>query len=485
MPSATAPFLSNDSRRRMARNAARSLTIRSAARVVVLFAADCIAIVTAGVAVAWSLAGPLGAVGVATTAATPPQTAWVLIVLASVAFHLVAAGRYTHRASPLCELRFVGTAAFSAVAMDTALSWVGDCAPSGIPDAAAPSTRPAYLAAASRPAGYALQRPGYWSLPVSVAGDATGIAAAAAVGGFHHGLGDQESNRRAPLPVAPGLGAPTSWHVLGQPGALRPAAVGDSQSDLGPGLREAPTRGTIPFAATRSVPGLRGPLSHLAGLAGQDAPILWPGRDAPRKIQTLAKSLIDVTFAATALLLTSPVLLAIALIIRLDGGPALFRHRRLGFGGRHFDCLKFRTMVVDAEQALQHALANDPALTAEWNATHKLRQDPRTTRIGAFLRRSSLDELPQLINVLWREMSLVGPRPITDPEVRRYGNDISYYYTARPGITGLWQVSGRSDTTYEQRVRLDVQYVTRWSLWHDLVLLFRTIPAVINRTGAH
>ena len=409
-----------------------------------MFAVDCIAAVTVAVAVTWSLAGPLRAVGVQTTAASQPQTAWVLIILASIAWHLVAEGQYMHRVAGVRELRFVEPA--------------------------------------GRLAGYASQPPGYRSLLASLSADATGSPAAAAVEGFHRGPDDQVSDRSAPLPAVPGLGAVPSWHRPGRTGALRPAVAGDGQSDREPDPRDAPTREDIPFAATRFLAGRRG---SVARLAGQEMPIRWPARDAPARIQTVAKSLMDVTFAATALLLTSPVLVAIALIIRLDGGPALFRHRRLGFQGRHFYCLKFRTMIAGAEQALQHALANDPAVAAEWNATHKLKQDPRTTRIGAFLRRSSLDELPQLINVLWRDMSLVGPRPITDPEVHHYGNAIHYYYTARPGITGLWQVSGRSDTTYEQRVQLDVQYVTRWSLWHDLVLLFRTIPAVINRKGAH
>src|SRR6202012_5719788 len=135
--------------------------------------------------------------------------------------------------------------------------------------------------------------------------------------------------------------------------------------------------------------------------------------------------------------------------------PVLFAHRRLGLDGRHFNCLKFRTMATNAEQVLEQVLAADPERAAEWRATQKLRNDPRITWIGRLLRSTSLDELPQLLNVLRLEMSLVGPRPIVRSEVPRYAADITYYYETRPGLTGLWQVSGRSDTSYERRVQLD------------------------------
>jgi undecaprenyl-phosphate galactose phosphotransferase len=162
----------------------------------------------------------------------------------------------------------------------------------------------------------------------------------------------------------------------------------------------------------------------------------------------------------------------------------LFAHRRIGAGGRHFYCLKFRTMVVNADQVLQQILATDPERAAEWRATHKLRDDPRVTRLGKLLRQMSLDEVPQLLNVIRLEMSLVGPRPIVDSEIAHYGEDIAHYYALRPGLTGLWQVSGRSDTSYARRVRLDVWYVNNWTIWHDLAVLLKTIPAVLRREGA-
>ena len=184
------------------------------------------------------------------------------------------------------------------------------------------------------------------------------------------------------------------------------------------------------------------------------------------------------------LLLLAPLFLLVTLLIRRDGGSALFRHQRLGANGRVFPCLKFRTMVSESDKVLAHLLATDPAAATEWHVTQKLRRDPRITGVGQFLRKSSLDELPQLINVLKGDMSLVGPRPIVQVEVARYGSNIRHYYRARPGLTGLWQVSGRSDTSYAQRVELDVRYVANWSFWQDIVIVFKTIPAVLLRKGA-
>jgi lipopolysaccharide/colanic/teichoic acid biosynthesis glycosyltransferase len=176
--------------------------------------------------------------------------------------------------------------------------------------------------------------------------------------------------------------------------------------------------------------------------------------------------------------------LTLALLVRRDGGPVFFRQSRVGAGGRMFRCIKFRTMHVDAEKQLKRVLVTDPAAAEEWAASQKLSNDPRVTKIGRFLRRSSLDEMPQLFNVLRAEMSLVGPRPIVPAEIERYGGDIEYYYEARPGLTGLWQVSGRSDASYASRVKLDVWYVRNWTLWHDIAILFKTIPAVFLQRGA-
>jgi lipopolysaccharide/colanic/teichoic acid biosynthesis glycosyltransferase len=170
---------------------------------------------------------------------------------------------------------------------------------------------------------------------------------------------------------------------------------------------------------------------------------------------------------------------------RHDGAPVLFGHYRVGCKGRLFRCLKFRTMYRESEQMLAELLARDPAARAQWERDQKLVDDPRVTPIGRFLRRTSLDELPQLINVLRGEMRLVGPRPVTVGELTRYGRVRWQYLSVTPGITGLWQVSGRNNTSYEERVALDARYVAQRSLALDLRILLRTVAVVLRRDGAH
>lgn len=195
---------------------------------------------------------------------------------------------------------------------------------------------------------------------------------------------------------------------------------------------------------------------------------------------------VDVVIASTALVFFAPLLIVVAMLVMAqDGGPALFGHRRIGRNGRVFHCLKFRSMVVDAEVRLARHLENDPAARAEWDADHKLRDDPRVTGLGRFLRKSSLDELPQLFNVIRGEMSLVGPRPIVEAEIHRYGRYFAHYCRVRPGITGLWQVMGRNDVSYRRRVALDVTYVRRSNAYTYFVVLARTVPAVLNRHGVY
>ncbi len=197
-----------------------------------------------------------------------------------------------------------------------------------------------------------------------------------------------------------------------------------------------------------------------------------------------AKIILDLIGAGSLIVVLSPLLLAIALLVKLDGGPVLYAHPRVGMGKRRFRCLKFRSMKQDSAALLEHVLSTDAVAAIEWGATQKLRNDPRVTRIGAFLRRTSLDELPQLLNVLRLEMSLVGPRPIVEDEIEFYGAEIACYYVTRPGLTGLWQVNGRSNTTYRERVQFDTWYVKDWTLWQDFVILAKTVPAVLKRTGA-
>ena len=185
-------------------------------------------------------------------------------------------------------------------------------------------------------------------------------------------------------------------------------------------------------------------------------------------------------------IIISPVMLVIALWIWADSpGPVIFKHRRIGQFGKEFNCYKFRTMCADAEEKLEKLLEADSEAKKEWEENYKLKNDPRITRSGKFLRRTSLDELPQIFNVLKGEMSLVGPRPIVAEEIRYYGKYIEDYYMVRPGITGMWQTGGRNDTGYEQRVRMDSWYVRNWDFWFDIVLLWRTLKVVIQGDGAY
>jgi len=189
--------------------------------------------------------------------------------------------------------------------------------------------------------------------------------------------------------------------------------------------------------------------------------------------------------ALLMLVAASPVLLAITLLVWQAGGaPVFFGHYRVGRDGRLFRCLKFRTMRVDAEQALARLLATDAAARAEWLRDQKLANDPRITPIGRILRKTSLDELPQLINVVRGDMCFVGPRPVTPAELMRYGAVRWHYVSVTPGITGLWQVSGRNRTTYEQRVALDKHYVETRTLWGDMAILVRTVRVVLTGHGA-
>ncbi|WP_371328180.1 sugar transferase [Novosphingobium sp. NDB2Meth1] len=233
--------------------------------------------------------------------------------------------------------------------------------------------------------------------------------------------------------------------------------------------------------AARPVP----PPRVLSAVPLPPEPLLPPRRAAPASRHMRAIRVLDIAVAATALLLLLPVLLAIALAIKLlDPGPLFFAHQRLGQGGRPFRCLKFRSMTVDAGERLSRLLEADPAARAEWAETHKLRCDPRITPLGRFLRRSCLDELPQLFNVLRGEMSLVGPRPITTAEVVRYGRYFAVYCSMKPGITGLWQVKREDATSYRRRVAFDLAYARSRSLVLNCTILLLTVPSVLRGQGA-
>jgi len=223
-------------------------------------------------------------------------------------------------------------------------------------------------------------------------------------------------------------------------------------------------------------------VSRVATIQVRD-PLVGP---FPEKKNSFFTRLIDVIGALALLIFTAPLILFLSLLVKLyDGGPVFFVHRRIGQGGNMFSCLKIRTMVMDADKRLDQLLATDADARAEWALDQKLRNDPRITGLGHFLRRSSLDELPQLINVLRGDMSLVGPRPIVLDGAPRYGRWLKHYCAVRPGITGMWQVSGRNNLTYRRRVACDVLYARRQSTRMNLAILIMTIPAVLSQDGSH
>jgi exopolysaccharide production protein ExoY len=218
----------------------------------------------------------------------------------------------------------------------------------------------------------------------------------------------------------------------------------------------------------------------MAGLVNTHSDLRFAEIASTHPIGLNSKRLVDIILAVSGIVLLAPLLIiCFVATVLMSPGPALFRHRRVGFKGKYFDCLKFRTMVQDAPERLRRLLDSDPLAAAEWAANRKLRHDPRVTAIGTILRKSSLDELPQLFNVLKGDMSIVGPRPVTDEELIRYSGAINAYLACRPGITGLWQVSGRSTTTYDKRIACDTFYARNWSMSLDAKILIVTIPAVL------
>jgi Undecaprenyl-phosphate galactose phosphotransferase WbaP len=271
-----------------------------------------------------------------------------------------------------------------------------------------------------------------------------------------------------------------------QPGIQWVIALEHAQSDQ----REHWLRTLAQWGATdiNVIPAMRGvPLygTDMSHFFSHEVALLRVRNNLRRWPARLTKRLFDLSVAAVLLILLSPLMLIIAVALKWEGGHVLFAHTRVGKNSRAFRCFKFRSMVPDAEAKLQKLLQSNSQLKLQWDKEHKLKDDPRISKLGAFLRRTSLDELPQLFNVLKSEMSLVGPRPIVREELQKYGLEKSYYLMVRPGMTGLWQVSGRNDVDYETRVYLDAWYVKNWSLWYDLAILFKTIKVVLWRNGAY
>ena len=334
-----------------------------------------------------------------------------------------------------------------------------------------------------------LSRIGMWQMPVLIVGSGEAAEQARTALQSEPGLGyqvvDMVDADAEMLLCSQHLNQPSYWRrLLQRRNADMLVLALDPNVSSARVLTESLVRARVPFSTMPRLDGLPVLGYGQTSFFSHDTVMFSYRNNLAKPGARAAKIVFDLTMASLLLLLSAPVLLVIASAVKLDGGPILFAHRRIGANGREFSCFKFRSMVPDAEAVLRLSLAEDADLASEWEDGRKLRRDPRVTAVGRFLRATSLDELPQLFNVLRLEMSLVGPRPIVRAEVMRYAEDIAYYYETRPGLTGLWQVSGRSDTTYSQRVQLDTWYVKNWTIWHDVAILAKTIPTVLKRQGA-
>jgi UDP-galactose-lipid carrier transferase len=248
------------------------------------------------------------------------------------------------------------------------------------------------------------------------------------------------------------------------------------------GLTKNGVRDVTVMAPMRGVPMYGTDISYFFG---HEVMMLRVQNNLARFSAKVLKRIFDVLVGGFLVLMLLPIFLILAALVAKDGGSAFFGHTRIGQHGRKFKCYKFRSMVPNADKVLKELLERDPVARAEWDKDFKLKNDVRITRIGSLLRKTSLDELPQLWNVLRGDMSLVGPRPVIEKEIERYGEEAAYYLLAKPGMTGLWQVSGRNDTDYARRVFLDAWYVKNWSLWYDVSIIFKTVGVVLKRDGAY
>jgi Undecaprenyl-phosphate galactose phosphotransferase WbaP len=284
----------------------------------------------------------------------------------------------------------------------------------------------------------------------------------------------------------PVLGPPEAAMTLAREAGVQRAIVA-TQPAQSPQELELMVRSVAGFSHVLFVPGVAS-LSTLHARVTEvsRAAAIEVSNRLAHPVQQCLKRCTDVAVTSLIAALVLPSLTIIALLIRLEScGPALYGHTRIGRNGRRFKVWKFRSMVTNGDAVLQQYLATNPRAAAEWASTQKLRRDPRITRIGTILRKTSLDELPQLWNILRGDMSLVGPRPVVQAELSRYSEAIDLYTRVRPGLTGLWQVSGRNNTTYEERVQLDSYYVRNWSFWLDIYVLAKTVRVVLLREGAY
>jgi UDP-galactose-lipid carrier transferase len=409
----------------------------------------------------------------------------VAILFAASVIYLSFKGRYSERIPFWAEMQTIFGAAFWAVIAEVLVGALNHDIIARLPAILTMMAFPVVATFGNAVAKYLLVQAGAWRLSVVLVGGGDGAVAVEAALASDPGLGYSVVGRVDPQTIMSRAEGPRLWPLLARFQAGRILFALDGDRALQRQLIDCALRERVPFAIAPESQALPAFGWQATRFFTHDVVMLSFRDGMSRRVSQMVKTMIDLSAAAMLLVLASPVFLLVALMNIGSGGPIFFAHRRIGVGGKSFFCLKFRTMVVNGEHILKEALARDPALAAEWLATQKLRNDPRVTRIGSILRKTSLDELPQLVNVLLRQMSLVGPRPIVENEVRFYGDDIAHYYNTRPGVTGLWQVSGRSNTSYTRRVQLDVWYVNNWTVWLDIAVLLKTFPAVLGRTGAH
>ncbi|GJD87731.1 hypothetical protein BHAOGJBA_1236 [Methylobacterium hispanicum] len=266
---------------------------------------------------------------------------------------------------------------------------------------------------------------------------------------------------------------------------LAVVALSREDEELGIATARAFVSAGVPYAVCPTVQGLGFSSMRSTIMFGHDVLFMTDRKGLGDPAARILKRAFDVAVSSVILVAVMPVMAAVALRVGADGGAPFYAQSRVGRHGRVFRLWKVRSMTVDAEERLRRLLAEDPVARAEWDRERKLRDDPRITGFGRFLRKSAVDEIPQLWNVLKGDMSLVGPRPVVEAELQRYGDEADAYLLVRPGITGLWQVAGRNDVDYARRVALDAWYVRHWSFWNDLVVLFMTLPALLSRRGAY
>ncbi len=408
----------------------------------------------------------------------------LLLIFAGVSCYLQGRGHFRDRLPFWHELRDLVVVGIFAVCAGLALSLVSRDRPQGFMLSVAWLAFPCLAIILRQAAKLVLSRAGLWRIPVLIVGDRPNVADAARLLSLEAVPGYQVVGS---LPPSLTLGASFSERCIDAlriHGAKRLILSCDPGTEMDDAIMQSIVRARIPFSVLPQSTALPVLGCTRMPFFSHDAVMLSYRDNLAQPAARGIKVAFDVIVSATILAMLSPVFFVLALLTRRDGGRSLFGHRRVGTNKRDFHCLKFRTMVVNSADVLRDLLARDIAAAKEWEDTQKLTDDPRVTSIGKFLRATSLDELPQLLNILRLEMSLVGPRPIVEQEVIRYDDDIAYYDKVRPGLTGLWQVSGRSDTSYKQRVQLDCWYVRNWSLWHDTAILLKTVPAVLKRQGA-